>query len=54
MLSDDVTSEVPQLNFPADLLAEVGHHTHARKGDLRVDGWSPSFFERVKRLFGLG
>jgi hypothetical protein len=54
MLSDDVTGEVPQLNLPADLLAEIGRHSGARRSDLRVDGWSPSFFERVKRLFGLG
>jgi len=54
MLSDDVTSEVPQLNFPADLLAEIGRHTGKRRSDFRVDGWNPSLLERVKRLFGLG
>jgi hypothetical protein len=54
LLSEDVTSEVPQLNLPADLLAEVGRHTRARKSDFRVDGWNTSLLERVKRLFGLG
>jgi len=53
MLSDEVTTEVPLLDLPADLLAEVsrGHNAHA--SDFHVDGWSPSFLERFKRLLGL-
>jgi hypothetical protein len=54
MLSDEVTSEVPQLNVPADLLAEVRRRHGVKQRDFRVDGLSPSLLERVKRLLGLG
>jgi len=54
MHSDEVTSEVPQLNLPADLLAEVSRRHATHPADFRVDGWRPSFLERFKRLLGLG
>jgi len=54
MQSDEITSEVPQLVLPADLLAEVSRRHGARQADFHVDGWSPSFLERFKRLLGLG
>jgi hypothetical protein len=53
-LNDEVTGEVPQLNVPADLLAEVRRRQGAHRRDFRVDGLSPSLLERVKRLLGLG
>ena len=54
MYSDEVTSEVPQLNLPPELLAEVSRRHAAYETDFRVDGWNPSFLERFKRLLGLG
>jgi hypothetical protein len=51
MLSEDITSEVPQLKLPADLLAEVSRRNDARQADFRVD-WSPSLVERFARLLG--
>jgi hypothetical protein len=54
MRSNDLTSEVPQLDLPADLLAEIGRRGGARAGDFRVDAWSPSFLQRVKQLLGWG
>jgi len=54
MLSEEITTEVPQLDLPADLLAEVSRRHKAHQVDFRVDGWSPSFLERFKRLLGLG
>ena len=54
MLSSEVTSEVPQLNVPADLLADVRRRHGAQQRDFRVDGLNPSLLERVKRLLGLG
>ncbi len=49
----DDTIEAPQLKLPADLLAEVTRRNKGRPTDFRVEGWKPSFMERVLRLFGL-
>ena len=46
------TVEVPQLELPADLLAEVSRRGTART-DFRVEGWKPSLMERLMRLLGL-
>jgi hypothetical protein len=46
------TVEVPQLQLPADLLAEVSRRGTART-DFRVEGWKPSLMERLMRLLGL-
>ena len=54
MYAEDSTLEAPQLNLPADLLAEVSRRAAAQKTDFQVDGWKPSLFERLTRLFGLG
>jgi hypothetical protein len=54
MYSDEVSAEVPQLNLPADLLAEVNRRKNARELDFRVEGWQPSFLERLARMLGLG
>ena len=53
MTADDATIETPQLNLPADLLAEVNRRAAAQKTDFRVDGWKPTLLERIARLFGL-
>ena len=53
MIADDATIETPQLNVPADLLAEVSRRAAAHKTDFRVDGWKPTLLERIARLFGL-
>jgi hypothetical protein len=47
------TIEAPQLKLPADLLAEVSRRNKGRATDYRVDGWKPSFMERVLKIFGL-
>jgi hypothetical protein len=47
------TIEAPQLQLPADLLAEVSRRNKGRATDYRVDGWKPSFMERVLKIFGL-
>jgi hypothetical protein len=54
LINEEVTAEVPQLDLPADLLAEVSRRPARRPADFRVDGWSPSLLERVKRLLGSG
>lgn len=55
LINEEVTGEVPQLDLPPDLLAEVGGGpTRHPTADFRVDGWSPSLLERVKRLLGSG
>jgi hypothetical protein len=46
------TVEVPQLQLPADLVAEVTRRGTART-DFRVEGWKPSLLERLVRLLGL-
>ncbi len=54
MQAEDATLESPQLNLPAELLAEVSRRAAARQADFKVDGWKPSLLERLARLFGLG
>jgi hypothetical protein len=54
MHAEDSTLEAPQLNLPADLLAEVSRRASARQTDFKVDGWKPSLLERIASLFGLG
>jgi hypothetical protein len=39
----------PELSIPKDLLSEVERHLPARRGDLQVEGWKPSF---MARMFG--
>jgi hypothetical protein len=52
LFNEEVTTEVPQLDLPPDLVAEVSHRPAKRAADFRVDGWSPSLLERVRRLLG--
>ena len=47
------TAEVPQLNLPPDLLAEVSRRGKL-KHDFLVEGWKPTLLERLARLLGLG
>jgi hypothetical protein len=55
MLSEEATVEVPKLNLPPDLLAEVARRNHGkRQPDFRVEGLRPSLFERLARMLGLG
>ena len=54
MLTDEATTETPQLDLPAELLAEVSRDPAARPPDFGVDGWKPSLLERLARLLGLG
>ena len=54
MLSEEVTVEVPKLNLPPDLLAEVARSHGKRQPDFRVEGLRPSLFERLARMLGLG
>jgi hypothetical protein len=55
MISEEVTVEVPKLNLPPDLLAEVARrHPSKRQTDFRVEGLKPSLFERLARMLGLG
>jgi hypothetical protein len=54
MLHDEATAETPQLDLPAELLAEVSRGSRARPPDFLVDGWTPSLLERLARLLGLG
>jgi hypothetical protein len=54
MLTDEVTAEKPQLDLPAELLAEIDRRPGGRPPDFRVDGWKPSLLERLARLLGLG
>jgi hypothetical protein len=53
MVSEEATVEVPKLNVPAELLAEVSRRGK-RQTDFRVDAWKPSLFERLARMLGLG
>ena len=46
------TVEVPKLQLPADLVAEVSRRGAART-DFRVEGWKPTLFERLARMLGL-
>ena len=53
MLSEEVTVEVPKLNLPPDLLAEVARRNKSRPAhDFRVEGLKPSLFERLAKMFG--
>jgi hypothetical protein len=55
MRSEEATVEVPKLNLPPDLLAEVARRNgHTRQSDFRVDGWKPTLLERLARMLGLG
>jgi hypothetical protein len=53
MLMEEATAEVPQLQLPADLLAEVSCRKQGLHTDFHVDGWKPSLLERVARMLGL-
>jgi hypothetical protein len=53
MLSKDATADVPKLNLPADLVAEVTRRAKPRQVDFRVEGLKPSLLERLARMFGL-
>ncbi len=53
MLTDEATIEAPQLKLPPDLVAEVSRRKK-QQTDFGVDGWKPSFLERLARMFGLG
>jgi hypothetical protein len=55
MFSDDASVQIPKLNLPAELVAEVSRrNNHKRPTDFRVDGWKPTLLERLARMFGLG
>ena len=55
MLSEEVTVEVPKLNLPPELLAEVARRQPSkRQTDYRVAGLKPSWFGRLARMLGLG
>jgi hypothetical protein len=54
MISEEITTEVPQLDMPADLLAEVSRRNAERQADFHVDGWKPSLLERFARMLGFG
>ena len=55
MFSDDASVQVPKLNLPAELVAEVSRRNpNKRPADFRVDGWKPTLLERIARMFGLG
>ena len=55
MLYKEATAEVPKLNLPPELLAEVSRRGHAHKTDFRVDAFNkPSLLERIARMLGLG
>lgn len=55
MFQEEVTVEVPQLNLPPDLVAEVARRNNGRRQpDFRVEGLKPSLIERVARMLGLG
>jgi hypothetical protein len=55
MLSEEVTVEVPKLNLPPDLLAEVARRSKGkRQPDFRVEGLKPSLLDRLARMLGLG
>jgi hypothetical protein len=55
MLSEEVTVEVPKLQLPPELLAEVARRNNGKRlADFRVEGLKPSLFERLARVLGLG
>ena len=54
MFQEEVTVEVPKLNLPPDLVAEVARRNNGRRQpDFRVEGLKPSLIERVARMLGL-
>lgn len=55
-MSEEITTEVPQLEVPADLLAEVSRRNanQQTQTDFGVDGWKPSLLERLARMLGFG
>ncbi len=54
MQAEDATLDIPQLNLPAELLAEVSRRAAAHQENFCVDGWKPSLLERLAKLIGLG
>lgn len=55
MITEEATVEVPQLNLPPDLLAEVARRNkNKRPTDFRVDSLKPTLMERLARVLGLG
>jgi len=55
MISEEATVEVPKLNQPPDLVAEIARRNPGkRQTDFRVEGLKPSLFERLARMLGLG
>ncbi|HEX4388505.1 MAG TPA: hypothetical protein VH109_07755 [Steroidobacteraceae bacterium] len=54
MHSEDATIETPQLQLPADLLAEVSRSHKRRPSDFGVEGMKPTLLERLAQLLGLG
>lgn len=54
MISEEATVEVPKLNLPPDLVAEIARRNGKRQTDFRVEGLKPSLFERLARMLGLG
>jgi len=54
MHSDDATIEAPQLQLPADLLAEVSRSHKKRPHDFGVEGMKPTLFERLAQMLGFG
>lgn len=53
-MSEEITTEVPQLEVPADLRAEVSRRNADQRTDFDVDGWKPSLLERFARMLGFG
>lgn len=55
MSPEEATVEVPQLNLPPDLLAEVARRNKQRRPtDFRVDSLKPTLMERLARMLGRG
>jgi hypothetical protein len=55
MMPEEATVEVPQLNLPPDLLAEVARRSKSKRPtDFRVDSLKPTLMERLARMLGLG
>ena len=54
MPPEEATAEVPALNLPPELLAEVRRRNKGPRGEFHVDGWKPTLLERVARMLVLG
>jgi hypothetical protein len=52
MYAAEPTVEVPKLQLPADLVAELSRRGTART-DFRVESWKPSLLERIAHKLGL-